>query len=583
MRRVPTLLGLAIVVVALDVHPDAPATKPVRFALTVDESASSGATGYTSHLVVVFESRGYAKKPSDLKSGETIRFYQVALSGLAQGWNPPDKKSFTISAPEARHKDVVLARLEGTAGGAKLTFSFPFVPGGDGITYTCPDYTPLPSITFTSEELTRWPEISKTIQGKLSNPSVDDCKGTWKAGFQGSGEVEKKQEVEVVGPSCSCEATEELVYTATAKSAGGTFKAFEIVSSGGAAEVLENQGGKTPRLRLRGDGKSTGKTTVTAVYLDKTKTIKSAPLVVHFAAIGEVIEVNSSSRVAAHEYVFSGKGRTLEMPLRAKAWLDGANAGDRLTWEIEERGTALFEKEKAGDEGVRFVAKALPEKNDAMGPRNATARLEAEGCSCPKKHPVKLFFARDERNNPGGETPNWEYYWSQTSAGRDFSYSMVGVIPPSWAHKDAPPNAAARYDAAVDTIFIRDVLLKIGCAPRPDGVPDKGIDCYAVTLRHETHHRQQFLAWWGEKLADHQIWDPRDPDGDYVPNEVEEEWGCDWMAQKSCPGLPKHLLKWDITDIETTAYEAGWKWAQKAADKEDWGCPGRQTKGCGAE
>jgi hypothetical protein len=336
-------------------------------------------------------------------------------------------------------------------------------------------------------------------------------------------------------------------------------------------------------LRIRGNGKSTGKTEIVAVFRQGGETIRSAPFPVHFAQLGDITEGASPSKVAEHEYVLSRSGPALSMPLRSKAWLDGAEANDRIQWDIEERGAALFKHDKARGESVTFEADTLPENNDPFGPRNVNAKVEEGSCACTKRHPVRLFFSRDDRSNPGGEEPNWSYYWKQTTAGKGFEYNVVNVIPPSWAHAD-PVGAIARYDAPLDKVFVLSRFMKIGCVLRPDGSADRGIDCYAVTLRHETRHRAEFIGWWGLRLANYSMpLNPFDPDGDYVPNDVEDAWGCNWREQQSCPSLPKHLLSRGIKDIEATAYAEGWKWVRGTADTLDWACPGKQTRACGAE
>jgi hypothetical protein len=472
-----------------------------------------------------------------------------------------------------------MAELLVTSAGAKLKFSMPFLPDGSGRLHFCLEKSVPLEFSFSLEELSRWSTLQKALQGRIENQGDPSCTGKFAVKFSGGKADDSATKGSVVGPQCSCEAGKVLEFSA----AGDTdldFKPFEVTSEGAKPEVILNQAGKTPRLQLRGDGKVTGRTTVVAVFRKKGKLSRSAPHVVSFANLEPVVEVNTQSKVGDHDYIFSGSGKTLTMPLRGKGWFNGSAAGDRLKWEMEERGEKLFEFDKAQGESVTASATALPQKVDAFGARQVIERLEDGPCTCTQKHSVRLFFARDEKTNPEGLVPNWDFYWQQTVAGRGFPHKVVPVIPSSWAHQDAP-NALARYDAGVDIIFVRAAFPQIGCVSRPSGDVDKGIDCYAQTLRHETRHRSEFLSWWGPKLEKYS-W-AQDPDVDYVPSNVEDQWGCNWLAQQSCPSLPAHLLALGVMDIEATAYAEGWKWKPGDANSVDWGCPGKQTKGCGAE
>jgi len=580
LLRLALLTIFALLALSSESAPEALANPTgFRFTLVVDESVT-GNPGYKAHVRTVFESR-QPKQPIELTAGDEIRFYQVEMNGTAQGWNGPEKKAFAIGAPEPRHKDFVAARLKVEASGATLSFSMPFVPGGDGITYWCGDHTPNPEFKLSTDELKHWAKVSKTLSGTLSEGGDASCGGRFSVSFRGgTAEEEDKDPVSIQGPGCSCDPDEILEVKASAKSSSGTFAAFEVKSEAKAAEVVLNRGGKDPLLRLRGDGKTTGATTVVAIYKDKGKTVRSKPHLVHFGNVNEIVEVESASHLADHEYLFSGQGKVLSIPVRSEAWLDGTSASERIVWSITERGSPVVQPDKKQGASVKFEAKQMPDQNDTFGPREISARVDAEGCSCTKKHSVKLFFARNERNNPLGQEPNWSYYWKQTKAGQGFAYKVVPVIPQPKLSKPSP-DSVARYDPIDDVVYLRDALLSVGCAGRPSGERDKGIDCYASTLRHETQHKIELTSWWGPKLQDYS--DARDPDWDYVPNEIEDLWGCDWLSDQSCPDLPPGLAKLGAKDLETNAYKVGWQWPLHSASSVDWACPGQQTKACGAE
>jgi hypothetical protein len=201
---------------------------------------------------------------------------------------------------------------------------------------------------------------------------------------------------------------------------------------------------------------------------------------------------------------------------------------------------------------------------------------------------VRLFFMRDEKNNPFGTVPNWYYYWQQTSAGRRVgtgervrSQYVDKLPPPMFTWKNAGVEAAS-YEPYTDTLYIPKGILTSCCSRLPGGdKKDEGIDCFAVGMNHESRHREQFIEWWGPKLARYACHKagvpyscPGDRDSDFVPPDVEKANGCHPNQPSSCPRIPRWCGA--DTDLEMDAYDYGWKWVTGSADTEDWGCPGKQ-------
>ena len=147
---------------------------------------------------------------------------------------------------------------------------------------------------------------------------------------------------------------------------------------------------------------------------------------------------------------------------------------------------------------------------------------------------------------------------------------------------------------------------------RADGKADSGIDCYAVTLRHEKVHQDELHYWWDsvpgsatrvvpaectgtpfEMIISGQlsknIWSKMigvDSDGDLVPDYIENGLaGCDPNKGISCPKIPTQVVikaeaagKEEL-DVDMNSYRISWKqWTIGDADKEDWSWCGKQWK-----
>jgi hypothetical protein len=142
---------------------------------------------------------------------------------------------------------------------------------------------------------------------------------------------------------------------------------------------------------------------------------------------------------------------------------------------------------------------------------------------------------------------------------------------------EGKPNELARYDYCADQIYLTTkVAIAGGCKGRQgDAVSvDTGIDCFANTLRHESHHRKELTGWWGQYMSNYDGFN--DADVDMVPDDLEKELGCQLALKRgTCPSLPRHLRD-EVSDAELNAYHVGWTWKPGTADQEDWAYPGKQ-------
>jgi hypothetical protein len=293
------------------------------------------------------------------------------------------------------------------------------------------------------------------------------------------------------------------------------------------------------------------------------------------------LEDGAEHRRGKDGFLFGENG--VKVPVRGVGWKDGAEARDELEWRVSRNDSGLLRVDQGTGGKVTLVARQLPRANSEFGEREISTVLRAGPCQCESK-PVlfRLFFPRDEETNPGGEMPNWAFYWKQTKAGRslrtgkEVPFTFAERVPPNPGALTSSGKETGRYIPHTDTIYVS----KLQCCPRqPGGVGDKGIDCFANTLNHEARHREQFLKWWGPKLERYcgdAAFLPGtckvDMDLDFVPNDVEKEQSCDSYEQRSCPALPTWCG--DVTDLEHDAYQVGWEWKPGTANAEDWACPG---------
>ena len=172
-----------------------------------------------------------------------------------------------------------------------------------------------------------------------------------------------------------------------------------------------------------------------------------------------------------------------------------------LEWEIRPGRTAFKLEPKPGtasadDEWTVEVSRdSLPESNADFGKRDLFARVGTGNCHCDSEPArFRTFYNSSHKDNPGGELPNWAYYWRQTKAavpGLDFK--VVAAFPPplskgswpcdeSWVPAANPPGAQARYEFSDDTLYMKENIGK--CAPRFAGDPgSSGIDTFVYVLQ----------------------------------------------------------------------------------------------------
>lgn len=302
----------------------------------------------------------------------------------------------------------------------------------------------------------------------------------------------------------------------------------------------------------------------------------------------EEITIEILFPVADSKFVFGLSDDPEKLEFEAWAKVTPARYEDEVEWSVYDIGNS--EKTMEPGRGARTMVsfEGLPEDNNDFGEKTITATVRGRKAS----RTFRVFFAASHKTHPGegsGETPNWYYYWSQTSAaqGRAAFLRYVAVIPVSTG------ATIGRYVPDDDRLWLSDLIVEDdSCTDRslydPVNHPDdaSGIDCFAEIVRHEWQHRVEHIAWWrGTDLFDKFL---LDPDRDTLPTFVENAGPCspapkvrcggcregfmDPSARHTCNALPFN----DGTDREIYAYYKGWEWVLTSADKEDWSACGKQ-------
>ena len=394
--------------------------------------------------------------------------------------------------------------------------------------------------------------------------------------------VPRPPKVAIYGPSCGCivagETETRLTFIAGAIPAGGEFSEFEVTPDGQMPEVVVNQGGEQPRLEITAT-KDTGPVTLKIQYTTNGRRLSSVPFRVEFCAL-EKIELADNE----HDLAFDLDPK-LEVEAKIKAWHNGKELKDDLTWEAEQIGSPTTQKAEPPSrrgEKITFTYQGLPEKNADFGPKALTLKANPGSCTCQQRETIRVFYPDVDDSHPGNEaSPNWYYYWKQTRAASAHRSKLAFAkdIPADNAGEASP---IAKYDPASGKMLIADRLFDRGACrdevdrethvrtARPHAV---GIDCFGETVQHEGQHYLDALGWWGT---------PRghlstvvaagmfsDPDFDQVPWWVElSAVGCSSFSQQSCADRPFA----DAKDAEINAYWTGWTWPLGSANAEDWSC-----------
>ena len=332
-------------------------------------------------------------------------------------------------------------------------------------------------------------------------------------------------------------------------------------------------------------------------------------------------------RPSRERYVFS-EDSLGELVMELEAEVSPKAYEDKVQWELPnlEGSERLTEPESSVGAKLKATYKGLPVSNNDFGKKRIKARIQVDACRVEDEKEVSFFFPRDARNHPGNRnkpsdqmTPNWFYYWHQTSAkvAVEPKFDDQGRIAPVANNQGCQGRWSGYYENVYfDTTFhICDLKKKLGekfksdQSWRRDGNDLKrytttGIDTYATISRHEYCHVKNFRQWWypyrytlisqtnpsatdidGNGIEDAEQ-NSRDSDLDYVPDTVEDmnsaagmdkHNACSLFPGGNCGGMGQ-LEKTNDEEIMCIVEEAD-NWTAGSADKEDWAVPGKQWPG----
>jgi hypothetical protein len=285
---------------------------------------------------------------------------------------------------------------------------------------------------------------------------------------------------------------------------------------------------------------------------------------------GDPVSSPVNSGDGQNEFTYSGEN--LFVYLKAKVepsgvasiiedesqFIIGDIEGSNKEWMTRNDGYALAD----GDDLIAVaVFNGLPQRNDQFGEKEASIqykRIEID------KNKYEVFYSKYEWTNPGKESPNWYYYWKQTSANKGehgFDYTTKHVAVTS----SSPPYRFRIGSGSAEAY----PTLKVGANANQNL---NGIDTFAWVTRHEYRHQEQLSGWWGigGRIAE------LDLDRDLIPDNLEatipasEGGPYDPTLHNTYPHDDPRLTN----DLERHCVFTQEPWDIGSANREDWGSPG---------
>ena len=277
----------------------------------------------------------------------------------------------------------------------------------------------------------------------------------------------------------------------------------------------------------------------------------------------------------------------LEMKFRAKV-SPSEYEGD-VIWEVPKIEGSNMTMDPPSGKGptLKVRYEGLPSENSQFGLKTVKALVNVGGCMADDSKEVKIFYDRDAKNNPGGDYPNWFYYWKQTPAarprGQHINVQYGGNTFDMCSQANIP--ALFKTGSGVATIYVCD-LAKLGVKfptvfpslsldpPYYHGlITTTEIDTFAVAVRHEYEHYAIEHNYRGGKSPE--AFEPWDKDGDGLPDTMEHKWGFDPTKKQTY--LANHPVVKNVEeDEEWLCYMSMLEITPGSLDKYDWACPGKQ-------
>ena len=415
--------------------------------------------------------------------------------------------------------------------------------------------------------------VQPAIAGTIT---ITECGMTDKTngGLVKSGFAQSILSVEFIGEAeCDCE-TPDLTYT---------WYFGYLWSSGGEARST----GATTSHTFFGSGAGT-RSPYLNVYCESCGAEEdSDELTVHAISGIEITNVGSNWRLCFDDV----------RNVAAKALPDGVDGSDKIDYDVLMGISFTYLINHAsGDLGFLSV---WPGTNGYWGPNTLYASIDSGTFSqmpgvlpCQEgelnltgpvsflstSKQVKVFFDRDEKQNPVGAvdntTPNWFYYWTQTSA----NYGAINFDPASVLGRINGTPPYLPYVGNGNAGDYRKLNIGQNAATDPNANPPEiltGIDHFAWAARHEVRHQEQLSGWW--------------PNGWQYAQDRDESVG-DWIPDNHEAGLTggpfnPNLIRTFTTsptydrldrDIEVNAVITQAPWGEGSANGQDWARPGKQ-------
>jgi len=220
--------------------------------------------------------------------------------------------------------------------------------------------------------------------------------------------------------------------------------------------------------------------------------------------------VNLQDPDSTEHYAFNGGNPGFcEIYGRGTTWILGLESG--LEWTLTPISGSALTSYPYPPKGysVWFYYTGLPSSNSQFGEKTITLTHPQFPAGCNQdSQTVEVFFSRDATNNPGGDDPNWFYYWKGDNVVSDLSSFEYKLIPDAIGEYNMETGELFVSDGAQESKSEFSVTHKVRGDEWPIGANGEGIDCCAQVCAHELEHK-----WW------HDNWSSfPDGDTDYVPD-----------------------------------------------------------------
>lgn len=277
----------------------------------------------------------------------------------------------------------------------------------------------------------------------------------------------------------------------------------------------------------------------------------------------------------------------LQLLLEAKA--SPAQHDQDIKWSVPkiEGGQRQIYPSSARGPTVRVEYIGLPEKNSDFGWKTVKAELEIGGCRIAEKKKIRFYYPLTAQNNPGGQSPNWFYYWRQTPAaqprGQNINVEYGGNFFNLCQNPDVPAQFTPGYGHA--TVHVCDLsrlgnsfanrvpLLDVNKPYFRGWVKTHYIETFASAVRHEYTHWLCWFNYRNRRSPSDMIAEDQDQDG--LPDAMEPQLGFD--PDKTQTYLASHPELKNITwDEEYLCFVEMMKVPFEQLKKYDWARPGKQ-------